>query len=104
MTTEQTIALIAALGIGTIARELITGLARWATGKQERERTAYRDLIADADRARAAVETERARADREATRRRIIAEHAHVLRTHLIEAGVPADDIPPFPSTSKETP
>ena len=105
MTTEQTIALIAALGIGTIARELITGLARWITGKQERERSAYRALLADADRAHAAVETERARADREATHRRIVAEHAYQLRHLLIDLGAPAADIPPFPaSPHKETP
>jgi hypothetical protein len=106
VTTEQTIALIAALGIGTIARELITGLARWVTGKQDRERSAYRALIADADRAHAAVDTERARADHEASYRRRATEHAHALRRQLLDLGVAPNDIPPFPSSttpSKET-
>ncbi len=106
MTTEQTIALIAALGIGTIARELITGLARWVTGKQDRERSAHRALIADADRVHAAVDTERGRADPEASSRRRATEPAHALRRQLLALGVPPNATPPLPSSptpSKQT-
>lgn len=110
-TTETVIAVIVALGGGTIAREIITGLARWITGRQDRERSALRQAYADLDAARDRADEERdradsesARADHEAARRRIITEHAHDLRVLLTRHGVPADTIPPFPPTPiKET-
>lgn len=105
-TTETVIALATALGIGGLAREILTGVIGWLTGRQDRERSALRQAYADLDAERARTEAERQRADQADRRRRIAVEHAHEVRAVALGGGVDPDQIPPFPptpTTSKET-
>lgn len=90
MTTDQTIALIIALGGGAALREITVGLYRWITGGQARERSALRQAMTDLD--------------HEASWRRRTAEHAHELRRMLLDRGVPSDELPDFPARTSIDP
>lgn len=83
MTATEWAAVLTALGAGATGKELLMGLWKWLSGRQDAERLEMRRLRADLDRA-------------EADRRRI-SEHASELRRILIEAGTPADRLPPWP-------
>lgn len=82
MTTDQVITLVLGLGAGGLLREVVMGLWRWLTGRQDAER----NQVQQAWRER----------DEEATRRRQISEYAHQLRVILIAHGL-GDEAPPFP-------
>lgn len=79
MDTGQIISLIAALGVGGILKQLLDNLTAWRKGRQQEERDAW------------------AERDRQAKARRLLEEYAHLLRRQLIEAGVAADDLEPWP-------
>lgn len=78
---------IAALG----GRELIMGLVGWLSGRQDREKSRVRELVAERD----AAEADR---DREASYRRILQEYASTCRAIMISHNIPAAQIPPFPA------
>lgn len=81
------VAVLGALGV----REIIPGASRWIAGASDRERHRVQHLISARD---AATD----RADAEAAKRRILEEYASGLRRHLISAGIPPDDIAPWPT------
>lgn len=89
MTTDQAIALLVALGGGAFIREIVTGLWKWATGRQESERSTIQKAWADLD--------------SETAYRRRVTEHAHELRRRLIDLGH-GDDLAPFPSRTPPDP
>lgn len=84
---ELWIALLVALGGGAFLREVGTGLWKLLTGRQDRERTALRQALRDFD--------------AESALRRQWTECAHELRLIAIQAGVPRDQLPEFPSRSR---
>ena len=88
MTPEQWASLLASVGAGAILIELIRAFWKWIGGKAGRERDA--------------VALERTRADTErkveARRRRKAQEYAAKLRRVSIEHGIPASDLPPWPT------
>ncbi len=97
MTATEWAAVLTALGVGAAAKELVTGLWAWMSGRQDAERGRMRRVIAERDHA-------------EADRRRI-SEHASELRRLLIERGTPSTELPPWPipadhhhDTDEETP
>ena len=90
MTSTELAALLAALGCGAILPQLIQGVIGWITGRQDVERRRYQQIIEERDRA------ERD-ADREASMRRRISEHASYLRQLLIQSGYPSQNIPEWP-------
>ena len=81
----------AAVALGV--RQAIPWAIRWASGGAEREKSRFRELVAE----RSAAETERDAAD---AYRRILQEYCSQLRSALIEHGVPLDKIPPWPKRS----
>lgn len=92
----QTIALmLGAGGLGGFLTALIKGVNDWRTGEHAREKERNQSAIAQRDRAVKDRDAALQALDREAARRREIAEHASTLRRMLIERGV--DDLPPFP-------
>ena len=82
LTTDQVITLVLGLGAGGLLREVVMGLWRWLTGRQDAER--------------AQVQQAWRERDEEATRRRQLSEYAHQLRVILIAHGL-GDKAPPFP-------
>lgn len=72
ISTEIWIAIISSGGLALLAREIIPGVWKWATGRQSRERDllqqAYRDL------------------DDESRARRTAQEELHQLRSRIIQA------------------
>ena len=84
MTASEWAAILTALGVGAAAKELVTGVWAWLTGRQDAERGRIRRIIAERDHAEA--------------ERRHIAEHASELRRMLIENGTPSTQLPPWPS------
>lgn len=84
MTASEWAAILTALGVGAAAKELVTGVWAWLTGRQDAERGRIRRIIAERDHAEA--------------ERRHIAEHASELRRMLIEHGTPSTQLPPWPS------
>ena len=87
-TPELILALIAALGGGAALPELIRGVAKWANGKQARERDALHQADADlkaADLAYAAARQERA----------YWMDAYYRLRAHAVASGISLpDDLP----------
>ena len=85
---ELILALIAALGGGAAMPELVRGIAKWASGKQGRERDALVQAAADikaADLAYAAARQERA----------YWMDAYYRLRAHAVASGIPLpDDLP----------
>ena len=94
-TPELILALIAALGGGAALPELIRGIAKWASGKQGRERDALVQAAADikaADLAYAAARQERA----------YWMDAYYRLRAHAVASGIPLPD--GLPTTIIEPP
>lgn len=85
MSTEQVIALIAAVGGGAVFREVVGGLWKWVTGRQKAERDAIQALEAER-RYRVQVE-----------------EQMYWLRASLIRLGRP-DLVPPLPQRGEPAP
>lgn len=88
-------ALLAALGVGPLLHQLVTGISRWASGAQARERDRARQIIEDRDKAeeRAAGANQarrRAEADRDRWR-----EYAISLRFLMLQNG--CVDVPDLP-------
>ena len=85
MTPAEITALVTALGGGVIIRDLGGWLFRSLTGRESRKRD----------------DTQKAWGyyDRESRLRRKLERHAAVLELALIRAGVPPDEIPPWPVT-----
>ncbi|WP_333811089.1 hypothetical protein [Timonella senegalensis] len=78
------IQLISALGIGAILTKLFEGIFQWATGRSKREHDAWQQR------------------DTEAKKRRQLEEYCHQLRHDLIDLGLDADDLPPWPTYSNQ--
>ena len=84
MSLQDIAALAGGLGLGSVLTTLIPLIWRRLTGKEARRRS-------DAEKAWE-------QRDEQARRRRIVEEHAHVLRRKLIEADcIEPKDIPPWP-------
>ncbi len=89
----QTINALTAAAVALGVRQAIPWVIRWASGGSEREKSRFRELVAE----RTQAEIER---DSEAAYRRVIQEFCSVLIRTLIEHGVPPDKIPPWPKRS----
>lgn len=76
METGMIVAIIGALGLGTILAKLSENIWAWVTGKTAREQTAW------------------AQRDREAKARRQLEEYASTLRLRLISLGEEPPDWP----------
>ena len=87
MTADQWIALIVALGVGSLLRELATGGWQWITGRQERDRTALQQAVTELDR----VMVDRRRLEES------LSEH----RVMLLEQGVAKADLPEWPRRAR---
>ena len=98
-TPETVAAVIAAFGLGPIMAQTVTGVIKWRTGAQARERAESRWAIEDRDeaeaRARAADRTsDRLRRERDAWR-----ELAMQQRLRMIAADIDPGDLPTCPDT-----
>lgn len=92
---EHIVAMLAALGAGPLIHQLVTGLMRWASGAQSRERDRAQQILTDRDQAedRAAGANQarrRAEADRDRWR-----EYAISLRVFMLQSG--CEDVPDLP-------
>ena len=95
MTPEMITAIIGVGGLGMIIPKIIDGLRAWKSGRAAAEKVNNRSLLArltDAE----------ARAEAEAGFRRKLEEYAGALRLLLINAGVPAEKLPPWPVREKQ--
>lgn len=84
MDAGTVIAFLTATGAGAILLKLVEGIVQWATGKSKREHDAW------------------AQRDEEAQKRRLLEEYAHTLRRELIDRGIEVEDIPQWPTYSKD--
>lgn len=95
----QTVALvIGAGGLAGLVTGLVKGIQDWRSGEHTREKERNQDALSQRDRAVKDRDDALRLLDREATRRRVIAEYASTLRRVAIEHGVPTDDLPPWPT------
>jgi hypothetical protein len=95
VTPELVTALLGAGGLSLIIPKVIDGLRAWKSGRAAAEKVNNRSLLArltDAE----------ARAEAEAGFRRKLEEYAGALRLLLINAGVPAEKLPPWPVREKQ--
>lgn len=79
MDAGEIIALIGALGLGGILTTGAKAAVERLTGRADREQNAW------------------VQRDHEATKRRILEESLHQHRTAWLEAGLPFDELPPWP-------
>ena len=84
MTTEAWVAAIVGITGALGIKELLAALVRWATGRSDREKRRVQYIIRQRD--------------AEATYRRRVEEMASAVRRLALEAGVPADQLPAWPS------
>lgn len=94
MSTEQWVEAIIAVAVALGVRELLPGFVAWLTGRAGREKARVQELIDERDTA----ENER---DEEAAYRRKVEEMASTLRRLALEAGVPTDELPAWPTRRK---
>ena len=90
MTPEMISALVGVGGLGLIIPKVIDGLSAWLSGRAKTEKEKNQSVLSKlsaADR----------RAESEAEFRRALEEYAGRLRLLLVNAGVPASAIPPWP-------
>lgn len=90
----QTINALTAAAVALGVRQAIPWAIRWASGGGEREKSRFRELVAE----RGTAEVER---DAEAAYRRIMQEYCSQLRSALLEHGVPLHKIPPWPKRAE---
>ena len=83
-------ALIGGAGLGPVIVTVTKALLAWATGTADREKNRLKELVAERD-------LWKARADRSAEWRRSLQESLASLRLLLIDHGMPAADLPPWP-------
>ena len=83
-------ALIGGAGLGPVIVTVAKALLAWITGTADREKDRMKELVAERD-------LWKARADRSADWRRSLQESIASLRLLLIDRGVPASDLPPWP-------
>lgn len=94
MTPEIITALLGVGGLSVIIPKVIDGLRAWRSGRAAAEKVNNRSLLArltDAE----------ARAEAEAGFRRKLEEYAGALRLMLVNAGIPAHALPPWPVRDK---
>lgn len=84
MTVGDVVALLSATGVGLISKDIVSGLIARYTGRAERER----DLLWKMTKAY----------DQEATHRRKMQEYSSMLIRLLLDNGIPANVIPPYPT------
>ncbi|GAB3616037.1 hypothetical protein GCM10027416_05940 [Okibacterium endophyticum] len=94
MTPQEWAAILTAVGVGAIGKELVAWAIKAITGRTSRQRHEIDRTAAERDEARARELEERRRADRESKRaddearkRRVLQEHASALRSMLFERG-----------------
>jgi hypothetical protein len=95
MTPEVITALLGVGGLSVILPKLIDGLRAWRSGRAAAEKVNNRSLLSrltDAE----------ARAEAEAGFRRKLEEYAGALRLLLVQAGIPAEKLPPWPVREKD--
>jgi len=95
VTPELVTALLGAGGLSLIIPKVIDGLRAWRSGRAAAEKVNNRSLLSrltDAE----------ARAEAEAGFRRKLEEYAGTLRLLLVNAGVPAHKLPPWPVREKQ--
>ena len=95
MTPEMITAIIGVGGLGMIIPKIIDGLRAWKSGRAAAEKVNNRSLLArltDAE----------TRAEAEANFRRKLEEYAGALRLLLVNAGVPASALPPWPVRDRD--
>lgn len=90
MTPEMLTAIIGVGGLAAIVPKLIEGMIAWRSGRAMAEKGRNRSLLER-------IATAEKRAEAEADFRRALEEYAGVLRVFLINAGVAAHRIPPWP-------
>lgn len=90
LTPELITAILGVGGLAAIIPKLIDGVRAWRSGRAAAERTRNRSLL------ERLIDAER-RAEAEADYRRLLEEYAGALRLMLVNAGVPAGNIPPWP-------
>lgn len=78
------LAIIAALGLGSILPKIVEGIIGWLTGRQDAERRRIRELAHESA--------------HESAKRRMYAEHASELRRMLLDLGLTQADLPPWPT------
>ena len=102
MTVEVVAALSVVAGVVTAlgGREVVAALISYVTGRDDRERALVRELRAERDAAEGRADVFRGERDAEATRVRLIAEHASLLRRMLYNMGV--EQLPPWPFGNEE--
>lgn len=85
MDTGTVIALLTALGAGTVLGKLIDGIVNWAKGRHGREQTAWEQR------------------DEEARFRRLMEEALHETRRYMHrECGIPYEQMPEIPKRTRE--
>lgn len=104
MDTQIWATIIGAGGLGAVLLALVKGVVDWLSGAHAREKSRNVDALAQRDDAwaqrdheRHRADAEQNRADAEHRRRRQLAEYASTLRAMLLENGVPAAQLPPWP-------
>lgn len=95
MSPELITAIIGVGGLAAIIPKVIEGFTAWRTGRAVNEKGRNQTLLSrvtSADR----------RAESEADFRRKLEEYAGTLRLMLVELGVPAHKLPPWPVRQKD--
>jgi hypothetical protein len=95
VTPEVITALLGVGGLSVILPKIIDGLRAWKSGRAMAEKVNNRSLLSrltDAE----------ARAEAEAGFRRKLEEYAGTLRLLLVNAGFPAEKLPPWPVRSEK--
>lgn len=90
MTPEMWTAIIGVGGFSVIIPKLVDGIIAWRTGRAQNEKVHNQSIL---DRL---AESER-RSQSEAELRRKLEEYAGTLRLLLVQAGIAAERIPPWP-------
>ena len=90
-------ALIGGAGLGPVIVTVTKAFLAWATGTADREKDRLKELVAERD-------LWKDRADRAADWRRSLQEHVASLRLLLIDHGMPASQLPPWPEEPPPTP
>jgi hypothetical protein len=90
MTPELLTAILGVGGLAAIVPKIIDGVSAWLSGRAKTEKARNQTVLSRlsaADR----------RAENEAEFRRVLEEYAGQLRLMLVNAGVPASALPPWP-------
>lgn len=87
MTAAEWAAILAALGVGAIGKELVVRLFQSATGSAARRRSEVDRALSARDQAEKRARVAAERAEAEARRRRVLQEYASRLRRAFFDAG-----------------